>query len=163
MRPTPTAPASAPELLTPHFSLAEMCVSQQAVRMGIDNTPAVAHVVNLRRVAIALEWARAVLGNRPITVTSAYRCLQLNRSIGSADSSAHVRGLAVDFVCPAFGRPTQICRRLVDEGMSFDQLIDEQGWVHLGLAEEGAPRRQQVLTAVFKPGAPTLYRPGLAH
>ena len=125
--------------------------------------PAVASsaaVANLRRVAVALEWVRAVLG-RPVVVTSGYRCLQLNRSIGSADSSAHVRGLAADFVMPAYGRPRDICHSLVAEAMEFDQLIDEQGWVHLGLAEDGAAARQQVLTAVFKPGAPTVYRKGL--
>lgn len=161
MRPAATSADPLAERLSPHFTLGEMVVSQAAVRLGIDNQPAPIHVVNLRRVASALEWARALLGDAPITVTSGYRCVALNRAIGSADNSAHVRGLAVDFVAPGFGRPTEICRRLVSEGLAFDQLIDEQGWVHLGLAEDGAAARQQVLTAVFKPGAPTVYRKGL--
>jgi len=43
----------------------------------------------------------------------------------------------------------------------FDQLIYEGSWVHVGLAEVGAPMRNQVLTAVFAKGVPTQYRAGL--
>lgn len=34
----------------------------------------------------------------PVTITSAYRCLEYNRSVGSTDESQHPRGRAVDFV-----------------------------------------------------------------
>ncbi|MGL4763829.1 MAG: D-Ala-D-Ala carboxypeptidase family metallohydrolase [Aeromonas sp.] len=33
----------------------------------------------------------------PVVITSAHRCLQHNRSIGSSDGSQHVRGCAADF------------------------------------------------------------------
>lgn len=49
-----------------------------------------------------LETFRSRIGNMPIKITSAYRCLEHNRSIGSADSSLHVKGDAVDFT--TFGR-----------------------------------------------------------
>lgn len=155
-------PPDQPEqLLSPHFRLSEFTVSQAAIRLGISNRPSVVHIGYLRRVANALETVRSTLGNRSIHITSGYRCAQLNSAVGSNANSAHVRGCAVDFVCPAFGTPRQICAAIQRAGIEFDQLIDETGWVHLGLALPGELSRQQPLTAIFTPGQPTRYRAGI--
>lgn len=37
--------------------------------------------------------------NKPITVTSAYRCPEYNSQIGGVPNSAHVRGYALDISC----------------------------------------------------------------
>ncbi|MDD2651733.1 MAG: D-Ala-D-Ala carboxypeptidase family metallohydrolase [Sulfurimonas sp.] len=42
-----------------------------------------------------LNTARELL-KQPIVINSGFRCLEHNRKIGSEDSSAHVKGLAVD-------------------------------------------------------------------
>jgi hypothetical protein len=72
-------------------------------------------------------------------VTSGYRSIELNRSLGSKDSSDHVRALAADWEAPAFGSPTVVCRALlpVVEELQIGQLIDEypdrDGWIHTGV------------------------------
>src|SRR5665213_2021574 len=50
-------------------------------------------------------------------------------------NSAHRLGFAVDFSCPGFGSPLEICRALdaAEKAgkIAFDQLIQEGGWVHI--------------------------------
>lgn len=152
----------APRLLSAHFALVEFTHSQTATRLGLDNTPGPVALANLRRLAARLELVRKALNASPITITSGFRSLTVNRAVGSADTSAHTQGLAADFVCRHYGTPRNVCRRLVDAGISFDQLIDEHGWVHLSVAEPGERERGQLLTAIFTPGRPTRYQHGLA-
>ena len=153
--------ASLGRALSAHFTLGEFCVSQAATRLGLANVPTLVEVGNLKRVAAALERVRAAVGNKPITITSGFRSLAVNRAVGSHDGSAHVHGLAVDFVCPGYGKPTNLCEAVIQSGIEFDQLIDEGGWVHLGLAAQGADVRGDVLTARFVAGQPTRYVRGV--
>lgn len=130
--------------LSPHFALAEFCVSDTAARRGIDNTPPGHIIPALERTALGLEAVRVRLGTAPITITSGYRSLPLNRLIGSKDSSQHVMGEAADFICPRFGTPKEIVAALRDSGIPFDQLILEfagkgAGWVHVSFTDH--PRR----------------------
>ncbi|MGU7780543.1 D-Ala-D-Ala carboxypeptidase family metallohydrolase [Burkholderia sp. PU8-34] len=146
--------------LTTHFTLEEMVASDTARRRGIDNTPSPVVVANLRRTAEVLERVREQLGARPMIVTSGYRSPALNRAVGGVANSAHLSGLAVDFVCPKFGAPIDICRVIAASPIEFDQLIQEGTWVHIGLVAYGTKPRRQVLTASF--GTPrTTYSEGL--
>lgn len=145
--------------LTEHFTLDELVRSDTAVRKGINNTPPSGVVESLRRVAQILERARSIFGGNPILVSSGYRCLALNVEVGSTRTSAHLVGLAVDFTCPKFGSPLDICRRIEASDIPYDQLIYEGSWVHLGLSAVGIKPRREVLTAHFGGGA-TRYTPG---
>ncbi|MGL5182464.1 D-Ala-D-Ala carboxypeptidase family metallohydrolase [Herbaspirillum huttiense] len=146
--------------LTDHFSLAEMTISETAARKGIDNTPSPAIIKNLTRTAQLLERVRVLLGSKPILVSSGYRSPALNAAVGGSKTSAHMQGLAADFICPGFGTPLAICQRLDSLGVEFDQLIQEGTWVHIGLAAEGIKPRRQVLTARFSSSG-TTYGGGL--
>ena len=135
-----------PTVLSGHFTLEEMILSQTAAREGIDNTPSAAIVQNLRRLAGVLEEVRSLLGGVPIQVSSGYRSLALNTAIKGADNSAHIRGLAADFTAPRFGTVIEVARKIAASSSPYDQLIHEYGaWVHIGLSETGvAPRRQNL-------------------
>lgn len=131
--------------LSPHFTLAELTVSQEAARRGLDNEPGPGELAALKRTALGLEAVRIRLGGAPIIVTSGYRCSALNAYIGSKDTSQHVKGEAADFICPRFGTPAEIVAALRDGGIEYDQLILEfagtgKGWVHISFTDN--PRRQ---------------------
>jgi hypothetical protein len=133
--------------LSPHFTLAEFTTSQTADRLGIENDPPIDVLENLKRTAMGLEGIRIMLGS-PIIITSGYRCLELNRAIGSKDTSQHVKGEAADFICPGFGGPRTIVDRLMDSELGYDQLILEyankgRGWVHISFTK--ASGRHQAL------------------
>jgi hypothetical protein len=145
-------------MLSEHFSLDEFTASQTATRQGINNKPSEKVVENLRMLAALLEQIRTLLGDRSIHISSGYRSLALNRYIGSHDLSAHVRGYAADFTCPAFGKPIEVAKKIAESNLKFDQLIYEGTWVHISCDPQN---RRQLLTARFEHGH-TYYTTGIA-
>lgn len=128
-------------MLTPHFSLEEFIASEEASRNNIDNTMPPTLTANAVQTCMMMERIRAILCARvgrdvPILVSSGYRCLALNRRLGSADTSDHVQGFAMDWRCPAFGTPTQLSRFLAGQvdalgiGQLINEFPDREGWVH---------------------------------
>ena len=144
-------------MLSTHFSLDEFTASQEATRHNIKNTPSATVVENLRMLAALLEQVRTLLGSHSIHISSGYRSLMLNRAIGSNDTSAHVRGYAADFTCPAFGKPIEVAKEIAESNLKFDQLIYEGTWVHISCDPQN---RRQLLTARFKDGH-TYYTTGI--
>ena len=143
--------------LTEHFTLDEFTRSSIANRLKIDNSVPDELMPNIQLTAIKLELVRQALG-KPVVITSGYRCPELNKRVGGASTSAHTKGLAVDFHS-SYGAPKQICQRLIDAGLQFDKLIQEHNqWVHIGFSPSN--NRQIVLTAV-KQGGKTVYLNGL--
>ena len=137
------------QLLSPHLSLEELTFSSTAVAHGIDNTASPEIVEHLAALAASLEKVRAILGS-PLHIDSGYRCPDLNRIVRGVPDSAHVTGYAADFVCPQFGSPLDIVKKIVSYPMiQFDQVIQEGAWVHFSVAPA---MRQQVLTAHFVDG-----------
>jgi zinc D-Ala-D-Ala carboxypeptidase len=126
--------------LSPHFALEELIATQHR---QYDNQPPPGVREALRQTAHQMEAVRRLLGGSVISVSSGYRCPELNRAIGGAANSAHIRGRAVDFCAYGFGSPLQVCRAIAASDLSFDQLIEEGRWTHI--AFDPAMRRQ-VLT-----------------
>jgi hypothetical protein len=138
-----------PFKLSEHFSLAEFTYSQTAARAGISNQPTADAYVNLQRLAAIMEEVRTLCGANPVTITSGYRNAQVNALVGGSTTSAHIPGLACDFIIPGFGSPLEICKAVEPHMplLGIDQLIHEYGdWCHLGLAASDSTARCQCLT-----------------
>lgn len=137
-----------------YFTLKEFIKSDTAEKKGIDNTPdftEVMHLDELRRVI--LDPMREAWGG-PLVVTSGFRCKALNNAIpGASKTSAHLSGYAADI------RPTDKRRTskfiiwaagwLVDNGIRYDQCIDEQiggeRWLHIAVRDNNGRQRRQNL------------------
>ena len=143
--------------LSAHFTLEVFVHSEIAERRTIDNTPDADSMENLLILAGHLEDVRALLGH-PILISSGYRSPKLNTVIGGSTNSAHCRGEAADFICPAFGTPREIALAIAASDLKFDQLIWEGTWVHFGIGEK---MRQELLTATFEDGKAS-YTNGIA-
>ena len=122
--------------LSPHFTLAELCASNKATQLGLDNTPPEELTPRLIRLAEMLERVRSTLGV-PVTITSGYRGPLLNRAVGGVTSSDHTQGHAADIVAPGFGSPHAVATALAPlvSTLGIGQLILEgvkgKQWVHL--------------------------------
>jgi hypothetical protein len=130
--------------MSAHFTLPEFLNSDTADDLGINNYPSWEEVENLKRLAETMEQVRTFLGNKAVTVLSGFRCADVNKAVGGAISSAHLYGLACDFIVPDFGDPLAVCKALEPHlgTLAVDQLIYEfTDWVHLGLTT-GTPRHQ---------------------
>jgi zinc D-Ala-D-Ala carboxypeptidase len=142
--------------LTEHFTLEEFTRSTTANKLKIDNSVPDELMQNVQFTATQLELVRKALGT-PIIITSGYRCQALNSRVGGVSTSAHTKGLAVDFKS-SFGTPKEICQRLINAGVQFDKLIQEHNqWVHIGFSQTN---NRQILTAVKNAGK-TIYKSGL--
>jgi hypothetical protein len=141
--------------LTEHFTLEELCITQHR---SIDNTPPSEIMPNLKRLAEESEKVISFLGHKG-TTTSGYRCPKLNAAVHGSSNSRHMLGLARDFICPELGTPIEVCRKILDSDLPFDQLIQEWSWVHYGLCLPGGVPRRQVFTLI--PGG--MYAMGLTE
>jgi len=131
---------------SPHFSLDELTFSETAARKGIDNTPSDDVLDNLYKTAMEMENVRELLGNNPILISSGYRSLSVNELLGSKPTSAHIRGLAVDFTCPKFGDPHDIVDAIFGSDILYDQIILEFDlWCHLAFPADGESARKKAL------------------
>ncbi len=124
-------------MLSTHFSANEFTASDTAERMQIYNSLPPELIETAIVTAQMMERIRSRLCSLagreiPIVVTSGYRCPQLNRAIGSKDTSDHRKAMAVDWRAPAFGTPLEVCKALAPavEVLGIGQLIYERTWVH---------------------------------
>jgi zinc D-Ala-D-Ala carboxypeptidase len=105
-------------MLTKHFNLAEMCNSQTAARLGLDNTPSDDVVDKLRYTCAGLELIRLITGC-PIVVTSGYRSPAVNHAVGGKETSQHCRGEAADITAPAYGHPVDFMDAIISGGIGM--------------------------------------------
>lgn len=127
-----------------YFSFQEFERSDTAYKHGIDNTaPESARKSIAALVDKILDPLREAWG-KPITVTSGYRCPELNKAVGGAATSQHLLGEAADITT---GNPVDN-RRLFQMVQSlrlpFDQMIDESDftWIHISYSPRN---RRQIL------------------
>lgn len=139
--------------LTKNFTLAEFERDDVAARLHIDNSvPDSDILAEIQKTAEMLEQTRTyLLATRRfqggIRVVSGYRCAALNRVIGGAANSDHMKGMAVDWKAPGFGTPLEICRVIapVMDELGIAQLVYEHAWIHTS-SRRPADGKNRVLT-----------------
>jgi len=130
--------------LTPHFTLAELTVTNHRT---LDNTPDPAALANLQRLAEFLEKVKELLWFKPIMITSAYRSKAVNDAVGSKDTSQHRTGCAADFRVPGMA-PREVVDACIKGGLPFDQIILEfDAWTHISIPNVAgvAPRGSKLV------------------
>lgn len=126
-----------------YFSFQEFEQSQTAYRHGIDNTAPEAVRRNIAAlVDRVLDPLREAWG-RPLRVSSGYRCPALNRLVGGAANSHHLRGMAADIDTGNATDNRRLFQTVLDLRLPFTQLIDEHGfsWVHISLDPSNVKRQ----------------------
>jgi len=143
--------------LTEHFTREEFERSQYALRNGINNKmdgDALSCAADLCT-AILEPLRRKIM--TPITVSSGYRCHELNEAIGGSAHSQHTRGMAADIQAINLNN-LELANIIKNLGLPYDQLIYEGDWVHVSHATFN---RGNVFTATFKDGKAS-YSKGIA-
>lgn len=132
-----------------YFTIAEMTASAAATREGIRNVPGPKATEALTAlVEDVLDPLREMYGH-PIYVSSGYRCHRLNKAVGGAASSQHMRGEAADIHTGGRDENARLYQ-LIKRYFDFDQLIWEHGtdsepsWVHVSYKAGGGNRKQEL-------------------
>lgn len=141
-----------------YFTIKELCASDTASRLKIDNTPTDSVVYNLTKLVDAILDPLRELYGKPIRCSSGYRCDKLNKAVGGSSTSQHRclgRAAAADiFITNKDGSVnTTETRKLYDiivnNKLPFDQIILEKGtpekpqWIHVSY-DETRNRRQKL-------------------
>lgn len=138
--------------LSANFKLGEFTKSATAKALGIDNLGCVDAQVFTSLQALCenvLQPLRDMV-LFPIVVTSGFRCPKLNKAVGGAKNSQHMKGEAADIRCnylPAF----QLASILTLNDVDFDQLILEErkgkpSWLHVSYVTHRKNRNQKLHT-----------------
>jgi len=124
--------------LTTNFSLHEFTKSQTATRHGIDNTPSMTNIINLKSLCEGVLQPVRNHFMKPMIISSGFRCEELNTKIGGSKTSQHVLGQAADIEVLGFSNVE--LSDWINANLDFDQLILEfynekegphSGWVHV--------------------------------
>ena len=123
-----------------YFSLREMTKSDTARRLGIDNTPSDSIKKNLTLfINTILDPIREDWGG-PISISSGYRCPELNAKVGGAKTSGHLYGFCADLQVKGGMKRVReladfIFEWMKDHHMKFDELLFERSgnvtWLYL--------------------------------
>ena len=135
--------------ISKNFSYREFEASNKADEKGICNVITSFEVRDAIKALVdtVLQPLRDAWGG-PITISSGWRCDELNKEVGGSATSAHKTGYAADIVPNKGDLETffQFVKKwLVDNKVKFDQCAiesDRRGavWVHIGMY--GPNRRQ---------------------
>lgn len=145
---------------TKNFSLYELIESQQARRFSFDEqfNPPESVIRNLESLCKNILQPLRDAINTSITISSGYRCLRVNTSIGGAGNSQHLTGHAADIQCFKTGNEL-LLKKIATLELPFDQLINEfsYAWVHVSYDKNRM--RRQILEATKNPNHKTIYKP----
>jgi len=144
--------------LTEHLSLIEVTRSEYAKRNGINNMPNAEHTENLIELAKKIFEPIRVHFDKPIYISSGYRCKALNTAIGGSRTSQHMKGEALD-IDQGNKKDNKEIFDFIKNNLEFDQLINEfdYDWVHVSYNTSGK-QRKSVIDAIKEKGA-TKYIP----
>jgi zinc D-Ala-D-Ala carboxypeptidase len=111
------------EKISDHISYKEATFSQTATKQGIDNTPSEEQLCRMQTLAEnVFEPLRAYVDGS-IKINSFFRSMALNRAIGGAKSSQHMRGEAID-IDDTFGHMSNKDMFIfIKDELDYDQFI----------------------------------------
>ena len=153
--------------LTANITLDELTKSQTAERKGINNNPNPKQIDNLKALATNILQPVRSHYDKPLIISSGFRCAQLCIEIGSVPTSQHVaddNAAAADFEIP--GIDNRELALWIKSELDYDQLILEfykdneptSGWIHCSYSTDH--NRNQSLRAMREDGK-VIYKPWL--
>ena len=110
--------------LTANITLDELTKSQVAERKGINNNPNPKQIENLKSLATNILQPVRSHFDKPLIISSGFRCAELCIAIGSSINSQHVaddNAAAADF--EIWGKDNKEVASYIKDELEFDQLI----------------------------------------
>ena len=149
--------------LSKYFTLKEVIKSETAVRKDIDNSPTDEIISQLKNTCEKIMDPIREKYGKAIRVTSGYRCVELNKSIGGSSRSQHCAlngDAAIDFEFYDMDMDLEeVFKWITEESkLPYDQCIAEflpHGWIHISYSSDGGNR--QKITRAEKVNGKTKY------
>lgn len=139
--------------ISKNFTLDELCASETAKKMGINNVPNQEQICNLCALTHhVLQPLRDAMG-KAITINSGFRSVELNRKVGGQKNSQHLKGEAADIAIGTIENGEKMIA--IIKKLPFDQLIWERNtsnvyWIHVSYRSDGQNRHQYIADLLKK-------------
>ena len=134
--------------ISKNFKWSEFTKSDTATRFHIQN-----EIVDwdVRDNIIALVWEvlqplRDSWGG-PLFINSGFRSAELNKAVGGAETSQHVKGEAADIAC---SDPISLAKLAKRMRLSYDQLIIYDSFVHISHKRDGDNRGEILYSPKYR-------------
>lgn len=116
-------------LFTPHYFTFEELIKTDT---GFHNYPVqFEHIQNLVLLGAVLDYIRNEVQS-PILVNSAFRTPVVNKAVGGAQNSFHLKGLAADIHCRYMDDLNYVLHKMKDNGF-FTELIVYPKFFHVAI------------------------------
>ena len=115
-----------------NFELEEFTKSATAERRNISNVPGAEEIKNITNLVTRLLQPLRDIYKEPFTINSGFRSLALNKEIGGAPSSQHLKGEAADVKVK---EPNKLLSTLIKSRLEFDQAILYPTFLHLSFKD----------------------------
>lgn len=132
-----------------YFTIEELCQSETAEKLKINNNPTEEIIKHLELlIECLLDPIREAWGSA-IIVNSGYRCEELNKAVGGSKTSVHKLGWSAD-IRPKNGKMEEFKEFIVEfiQTRIWDQCILERSgnteWVHISLFNNSGKQRRQI-------------------
>lgn len=131
-----------------YFTIAELCESEKAKALKIDNTPSAEVIENLSALICNTLDPVLVLWGSPICTNSGFRCKELNIAVNGSKTSQHMKGEASDITTRNRESNIRLFNMIKNSNIPFDQLILENGgqWIHISFSRKKNRREVKELT-----------------
>ena len=136
--------------ISKNFSYREFEHSESAIAAGITNVITEARVRDAVKALTltVLQPLRDETGSA-ITISSGFRCKELNELVGGTATSQHPKGEAAD-IWSRTHTSLELARIIVEKELPFDQLIIYPTFVHVSHKLEGVQRGQILYNRRYK-------------
>ena len=129
--------------LTEHFRMDEFVYSAMAVELGLNNALPSEVIPAIRNLMVRLLEPLRIYHRQPMYIMSGYRSEELNRLVGGAPSSQHMKGEAVDIYTVDRNRLLEDLSLIhISEPTRHALLYRTKGFIHLSLKKHGVNRKQ---------------------
>jgi hypothetical protein len=120
--------------LSKNFTLEEFTYSETAKKNNIDNSTDKAFIINnLKELCSQVLQPLRDKIEKPINITSGYRCLKLNEKVGGVPTSQHVLGQACDLKVDDM-TPFEIAQVVLELYLPFDQMVLYNDFLHISIS-----------------------------
>lgn len=120
--------------LSKNFTYREFEKSETAERLEIDNTIKHDSVRNnIKELVYHILQPLREKVNKPIVITSGYRCPELNKAVGGVSTSQHVNGQAVDFIVIGMN-VVDVAKTIIEMELPYDQLGIYNNFLHVSVS-----------------------------
>ena len=118
-----------------NFTMSELIHSDTAIKNNINNMPDINSLdCMLDLIVCCLQPIREML-EKPMIITSGFRCSEVNKLVGGVSNSQHTKGQAADFTVS--GETVEgLIFKIATSGIEYDEIINEYDkWVHISFVK----------------------------